>query len=98
MLRFSFISTSKGRINSGFQKVPEDLEKAKVDLLGTGKIFKYNEKTVLIINEMPTGRVWQKSVPAFDWPPSKGAFLNNDGSENKFQKVIISYKDLGQRG
>lgn len=74
MLRFSFISTSKGRINSRFQKVPEDLEKAKVDLLGTGKIFKYNEKTVLIINEMPTGRVWQKSVPALTGLLARGPF------------------------
>lgn len=49
--RFSFISTSKGSINPGFQKVPEDPEKAKVDLLGAGK------EKVLIINEVPTGRV-----------------------------------------
>lgn len=53
-LRFSFISTSKGIINPGFQKVPEDPEKAKVDL-STGRIC--SKKKVLIINEMPTGRV-----------------------------------------
>lgn len=74
MLRFSFISTSKRSINSGFRKVPEDPEKAKVDLFGTGKMFKYNLKTLLIIKEVPTGRLWQKSVPVLTSHLARGHF------------------------
>ena len=54
-LTFSFSSTSKGSINPGFQQVPEDPEKGKIDLLATGRICP--REKVLVIHEVPTGRV-----------------------------------------
>lgn len=68
-LTFSFSSTSKGSINPGLQQVPEDPEKEKVDLLATGRIGPREE--VLIINEVPTGRVCEVCAST-DQSPSKG--------------------------
>ena len=70
-LRFSFRSTSKGSINPGLQQVPEDPEKAKVDLPAIGRIRP--RKNVLILNELPTGRACEVGTST-DKSPSKAHF------------------------